>query len=203
MGKIRKVFIEQINKRLLEVLEYQQQKNTATVNEWLKRISSKHQCKFMQMDIKDFYPSISQITLDNALLFAQDLIQIADDDLQLIKHCKKSLLFNNGEAWKEKLSDSPFDVITGSYDGAEICGFVRIYILFHLTTFIGKNDVGPYRDDGLIILLQLNGEQTERVRKRVTETFKIFGFKIKIMTNLPDVNFLDATFDLRTNTYRP
>ena len=72
-----------------------------------------------------------------------------------------------------------------------------------MTTFIGKNDVGLYRDAGLIILRQLNGEQTERVRKRVTETFKFFGFKIKIMTNLPDVNFLDATFDLRTNTYRP
>ena len=72
------------------------------------------------MEIKDFYPSISQATLDNALLFAQEHIQIADDDLRLIKHCRKSLLFNNGEVWKKKLSDSPFDVTMGSYDGAFI-----------------------------------------------------------------------------------
>ena len=39
------------------------------------------------MGIKDFYSSISQATLDNALLFAQEHIQIADDDLQLIKYC--------------------------------------------------------------------------------------------------------------------
>ena len=50
----------------------------------------------------------------------------------------------------------------GSYDGAEICELVGIYTLSHLTTFIGKKDVGLYRDDGLIILRQLNGQkQTE------------------------------------------
>ena len=77
---------------------------------------------------------------------------------------------------KEKLSDSPFDVTMGSYDSAEISGLVGIYILSHLTKFIGKNDVGLYRDDGLIILRQLNGEQTDRIRKRVIEIFKSFGF---------------------------
>ena len=50
------------------------------------------------MEITDFYPSISQTTLDNALLFAQDHTQIAYNDFQLIKHCRKSVLFNNGEA---------------------------------------------------------------------------------------------------------
>ena len=35
------------------------------------------------------------------------------------------------------------------------------------------------------------------------ETFKTFGFKIEIMTNLPEVDFLDAMSGLRTNTYRP
>ena len=129
------------------------------------------------MDIKDFYPSISQTTLDNVLLFAQEQIQIADDDLRLIKHCRKSLLFNNGEAWKKKLSDSPFDVTMGSYDGAEVCELFRICILSHLITFIGKKDVGLYRDDGLIILPQLNGQQTDRIRKRIIETFKSFGLK--------------------------
>ena len=103
---------------------------------------------------------------------------------------------------KKKLSDSPFEVTMGSYDGAEICELVGIYILSHLTTFIGKKDVGLYRDDGLIILQQSNGQQTDRIRKRIIEKVKSFGFKIEIMTNLPEVDFLDTTFDLRTNTYR-
>ena len=91
----------------------------------------------------------------------------------------------------------------GSYDGTKICELVGIYILSYLTTLIGKKDVGLYRDNGLIILRQLNGQQTDRIRKRIIETFKSFGFKIEIMTNLPEVDFLDTTFDLRTNTYRP
>ena len=91
----------------------------------------------------------------------------------------------------------------GSYAGAEIWELANIYILAYLTTFIGKNNVGLYRDNGLTILRELNGQQTGRIRKRIIETFKSFGFKIEIMTNLPEVTFLDAMFDLRTNTYRP
>ena len=45
-------------------------------------------------------------------------------------------------------------------------------------------------------------QKTDRIRRRVIETFKSFGFKIEIMTNLPVVDFLDATFDIRTNTYQ-
>ena len=45
-------------------------------------------------------------------------------------------------------------------------------------------------------------QKTDRIRKRIIETFKSFGFKIEIMTNLPVVDFLDATFDIRTNTYQ-
>ena len=152
---------------------------------------------------KRFLSFKSRTTLDNDLLFAQNHIKIADDNLRLIKYCRKSSLFNNGEAWKKKLSDSPFDVTMGSYDGTKIYELVGIYILSYLTTLIGKKDVGLYRDNGLIILRQLNGQQTDRIRKRIIETFKSFGFKIEIMTNLPEVDFLDITFDLRTNTYRP
>ena len=114
LGKISKIIIEQINKRLLDVLEYHQWKNTATIIKWFKRISNKEQCKFVQMEIKGFYPSVSQTTVDNALLFTQNHIQIADDDLRLIKDCRKSLLFSNGEAWKKKLSDSPFKITWGA-----------------------------------------------------------------------------------------
>ncbi|XP_065682407.1 uncharacterized protein LOC136095590 [Hydra vulgaris] len=36
----------------------------------------------------------------------------------------------------------------GSYVGAEICGFVRLYILDLLSKIININDIGLYRDDG-------------------------------------------------------
>ena len=53
----------------------------------------------------------------------------------------------------------------GSYDKAEICELVGIYILSRLSTILGKSYRGLYRDDGLLVLV--NGQQTDHVRKRV------------------------------------
>ena len=47
----------------------------------------------------------------------------------------------------------------------------------------------------------MDKKQTES--ENVSEKFKFFGFKIEIMTNLLEEDFLDATFYLRTITYRP
>ena len=52
---------------------------------------------------------------------------------------------------KRKL-ESCFNVTMGSYDGAEICELVGIYVLTRLATMIKKSDCGLYRDDGLVIL---------------------------------------------------
>ena len=48
----------------------------------------------------------------------------------------------------------------------------------------------------------------KRVDSRNTDSDPIQTYiykmhKIEIMTNLPEIDFLDATFDLRKNTYRP
>ena len=37
----------------------------------------------------------------------------------------------------------------------------------------------------------------------IIRIFKQIGFKIEIKTNLKEVDFLDVTFDLRKETYRP
>ena len=45
----------------------------------------------------------------------------------------------------------------GSYDGAEICELVGIFILKSLEEKIDKQDIWLYRDDGLMILRKANG----------------------------------------------
>ena len=40
----------------------------------------------------------------------------------------KSFLFYGNEAWKKKDVDTTFDVTMGSYDGAELCELIEIYI---------------------------------------------------------------------------
>ena len=71
--------------------------------------------------------------------------------MRIIKHCRKSLLYNNQEPWKKKNTDSSFDLIMGSYDVAKLCKLVEIYLLFLLANIIDKNNSGLYRDDGLTL----------------------------------------------------
>ena len=56
------------------------------------------------------------------------------------------------EAWKKKSTDSCFDVTMGNFYGAEICELVGIFILKSLEDKIDKQDIGLYRNDGLMIL---------------------------------------------------
>ena len=70
---------------------------------------------------------------------------------------------------EEKVHKSYFDVTVGSYDGAEICELADFYILPHLETIINKNDMGLYRDDGLLILRGTNGQKTDKTRKSIIE----------------------------------
>jgi hypothetical protein len=70
--------------------------------------------------------------LDQALSWAPNLTTISDNDISIIKHARKSLLFNTGKPWK-KDSEVLFDVTMGSHDGAERCELVGLFILNHLS----------------------------------------------------------------------
>ena len=91
----------------------------------------------------------------------------------------------------------------GSYDGAEVCELVGVYILSLLANRVDKEDTGLYRDDGLVIVPNLTGPQTEKTRKDIIKIFKEIGFKVEIKTNLKQVDFLDVTFNLNNSTYQP
>ena len=48
-------------------------------------------------------------------MFAEEKVQISDDDKKVIYHARKSLLFNEEGTWMKK--DGLFDVTMGAYDG--------------------------------------------------------------------------------------
>ena len=64
----------------------------------------------------------------------------------------------------------------GSFDGAECCELVGLFILNKLCDIIKQNDVGLYRDDGLAVLAG-SGPQVEQVRKKVFKLLKDVGLK--------------------------
>ena len=91
----------------------------------------------------------------------------------------------------------------GSYDGAEVCELVGLYILHNLGKKYDKKNIGLYRGDGLAVFKKVSGPQAERTKKGFQKFFKELGLKIEIKANLTVVDFLDVTFDLTTEIYCP
>ena len=63
--------------------------------------------------------------------------------------------------------------------------------------------VGLYRDDGLGVLRNLSGPETERKRKATVKVFKDCDLRIAIQANLRIVNFLDVQLNIDTSTFQP
>ena len=91
----------------------------------------------------------------------------------------------------------------GSFNVAEICELIGLYIQSKLETVLPKSNFGIYRDDGLALLRNLNGQETEKVRKNIIRVFKDIAFSLEIETNLKEVDFLDVSLNLQNGTYRP
>ena len=198
---IQLIEAQNINKQLIELLNVTQWKNSESVIDWFNTIENKHQCVFIQLDIVEFYPSITEEILDKTI--SKQHVEITDDHLIIIKHCRKLLLLTNNDSWRKKDTDSCFDTTMGSYDGAETCELVRTHILSLLAKVIDHNHSGLYCDNGLILLHNTTGPKMDRIRKDVIKTFKDVGFKIDIKTNLKVIDFLDSTFSLSNGTYKP
>ena len=91
----------------------------------------------------------------------------------------------------------------GSYDGAEVCELVGAFLLNNLSQVIDESNVGLYRGDGLGVFKSHSGPETERNRKEFIKTFNTYNLSIAIETNINVVNFLDTTFDLINDIYKP
>ena len=90
----------------------------------------------------------------------------------------------------------------GSYDGAEVCELIGLFVLDTLKDRFGY-DISLYRDDGLATLNTRSGRLNDKARKDLEHIFNDFGLNITVLTNQLQTNFLDLTLDLTNNIYKP
>ena len=88
----------------------------------------------------------------------------------------------------------------GSYDGAESCDIVGLFILSQMDNL--NIDVGLYRDDGLGAS-DAPPRQLEIIKKKICAIFKKHELGITIEANKKVVDFLDITMNLDENTFKP
>ena len=89
-----KRILENINNDLLTKLNINQWGDTSQVIDWFKKLEYKSKSKFIQLDIKEYYPSITEETLDKAISFASNHTTVSLEDIRIIKQSRKSLLFH-------------------------------------------------------------------------------------------------------------
>ena len=204
LGKVAKIIVENINKTDIEKLHCNWWRNTSNVIDWFQNIADKVNCIFIQFNIEEFYPLITKHLMLKVIEHAQLYTSITQQQLDIILHTRQSLLFSKDKPCEKTINKSLFDITMGSYDGAEICELVGLYILSILGEVYGIQNVGLYWNDGLACLHKTSGPTSNRIGNDITRTFQEnFGLKITITTNLKIVNFLDVTFDLCTGRSQP
>ena len=203
MGHISKAILEQIVSEVAESSGLNQWRNTPVVIEWFKGIPRKAQARLMKCDICDFYPSISEDLLNRSIEFARTFVNVSDENLNIVMHTRKCLLFSANEQRVKKEGNEMFDVTMGSYDGAEVCELVGLYLLSKIADILGMESVCLYRDDGLAVIRSRSGRILDRLRKYIIEVFKAEGLSITCETNLQVTDFLDVTLNMSTGKFYP
>ena len=108
---------------------------------------------------------------------------ITNKDIDVIFYARKSLLYYNNKPWVKK-GESNFDVTMGTYDGAEVCELIGIFMLLLLSKHINKNHIGLHRDDGLAISKNTSGPEAEKLEKKFHKLFKEKDLDIIVQCNL-------------------
>ena len=201
IGKISKIKLQQINKNIRNATGLIQWRNTSSTLEWFKKLENKDGLEFIQLDIVNFYPSISEKLFDEAIHFAKDFVDIPELTIDIIKNARKSLLFHDGKTWKK--TGSLFDVTMGAYDGAEVCELVGLLVLHKMKKKFPEINFGLYRDDGLGAHKIERKGRTEKKKKEIHKLFKELGLDITIDSNLQSVNFLDVTMNMKDGKFWP
>ena len=138
MGIVSKKYLEKIIEDVTNASKVNQLRNTSTVIDWFQTIPNKNKSRFIKFDIVELYPSISEQLLDKSINHARTLTTIDDNVIAIIKHARKSLLFDKNNVCIKKGENTIFDITMGSFDGAEVCELVGLYLLEKLSALLIK-----------------------------------------------------------------
>ena len=200
IGRVSKQILQKFVKELRIKTCYNQWEDSSSAIKWFNSVKNEPNSRFIQFDIKDFYPSITEELLTAALDWAQNFVIITEEDRNIIIQCKKTFLYHNSEPWDKKVNPD-CDVTMGSYDGAETCDMVGLFLLSKIQ-HLGIN-VGLYRDDGLAVSTKTK-KQNDNIKKQITRIFKEHDLTLLFdVMNGKSVNFLDINFNLETKLYKP
>ena len=85
-GRVSKSILERTTQNVRGALKINAWKNTLAVIDWFQEIEKKVECTFMLFDIVEFYTSISEDLLKQALEFAATYTAVTEKEEDIILH---------------------------------------------------------------------------------------------------------------------
>ena len=198
LGRASKKLLDRINSGVRSKTKLRQWRRTKEVRDWFVGLEQKEALTFLKFDVEAMYPSISEELLSKSLEWAGTLVEIKEEELEVINATKKALLYSDGQPWTKK-GEEDFDIPMGSFDGAEVCELVGLYLLHLLKDT--KQDLGLYRDD-MLGVTRLRGRSLEKMKQKIQSIFQEAGLKVIGTVGLEATDFLDIFLNLRTGTHR-
>ena len=212
IGKISKHIVEGMVQEIQSKLNVNQWRNTQSVLSWFGNIKDKDKYNFIVFDVVNFYPSITENLLKKVMKWARKYTIISDLDLKIIMTSRETYLFSNESPWAKTGEKSKFDVPMGSFDGAEICELIGLFMLNKITStensakksIIPSQNIGLYRDDGLAIIRD-NNRNIQKIKESIITAFDEENLKIEFegKSNMKSTNYLDVELDLEAGTHGP
>lgn len=123
------------------------------------------------------------------------IITIEDKKIYPIKLAQKTLIFSKEEALAKRGENGLFDITMRSFDEAEICKIVGIYLLEKLSKLFLKENIGLYRDHGLATVNSRSGQVLDRMKNDIISILKL--------EDLMKIYCLDDTLNLVRGKYIP
>ena len=201
LGKIAKKIFSRVIVKIRSSTDLKQMKNVYSVIEWFKKLQNKKTLSFIIYDVVNYYPSISLELLQKAIKWAKEYAHISEEEEDILIQSKNSLLFSNGSYWSKKGTNN-FDNAQGSYDGAECCDLIGLYMLNEIRKLGLNLDNILYRDDGLGASCA-RPRQVELIKKKICKVFNDNGLQVTVEANKKVVQYLDVELNLNDDTFKP
>ena len=127
VGLVSNYYLSSIISMVAEKSGVNQWGNILAFIRWFENLQNKQKRRFIKFDIADFHPSITEHLLERSIKYAKSFATIEHKSLKAVSLARKSLLFNKHAIWVKK-DNSLFNVTMGSFDGAEICKIIELYL---------------------------------------------------------------------------
>ena len=177
IGRISKIILAEANTKIRESTNLKQWTSTNDVIKWFDDLDNNKHLRFIQLDIVEFYPSISKKVFNDALEFASNIHTFSPIERDALNNARLSLLHHDNDIWQKK--SGLFDTTMGAFDGAEVAELIGLFLLTKFEKEFPQLNFGLYRDDGLGVHTTLPGPEATRTTKKIADNKRSTVFRFK------------------------